>query len=74
MAISDILHYIRQNETFKYLKTLLSSSYLEEKMTDPEEFLFPVGSFIRRYSMDEFPQLFSIIIVLKSRSPSFILP
>ena len=30
-------------------------------MADPEVFLFPAGSFIRRYSMDEFPQLFSIL-------------
>ena len=30
-------------------------------MKDPKVFLFPVGSFIRRYSMDEFPQLFSIL-------------
>ena len=30
-------------------------------MADPKVFLFPAGSFIRRYSMDEFPQLFSIL-------------
>ena len=30
-------------------------------MTEPGKYLFPVGSFLRRYSMDEFPQLFSII-------------
>jgi O-antigen biosynthesis protein WbqP len=30
-------------------------------MTDPHVFLSPVGRFLRRYSMDEFPQLFSIL-------------
>ncbi len=30
-------------------------------MKDPNAFLFPIGLFLRRHSMDEFPQLFSII-------------
>jgi len=28
---------------------------------DPEQFLSPIGKFLRRYSIDELPQLFSII-------------
>ena len=31
------------------------------KMTNPNEFLTPIGDFLRRYSLDELPQLFSII-------------
>ena len=30
------------------------------KMTNPNEFLTPIGSFLRRNSLDELPQLFSI--------------
>ena len=30
-------------------------------MSKPEEYLFPFGSFLRHYSIDEFPQLFSIL-------------
>lgn len=30
-------------------------------MSDPHKYLFPFGSFLRRYSIDEFPQLFSIL-------------
>jgi O-antigen biosynthesis protein WbqP len=30
-------------------------------MKNPDEYLFPVGSFIRKYSLDELPQLFSIL-------------
>ena len=30
------------------------------KMTNPSEFLTPIGSFLRRNSLDELPQLFSI--------------
>lgn len=30
-------------------------------LESPDQYLFPLGSFIRRYSIDEFPQLFSII-------------
>ncbi len=30
------------------------------KMTNPGEFLTPIGSFLRRNSLDELPQLFSI--------------
>ena len=31
------------------------------RLTEPETFLIPIGSFIRRSSMDELPQLFSIL-------------
>ena len=31
------------------------------KMTNPNEFLTPIGGFLRRNSLDELPQLFSII-------------
>ena len=31
------------------------------KMTNPSEFLTPIGSFLRRNSLDELPQLFSIL-------------
>ena len=31
------------------------------KMTNPSEFLTPIGGFLRRNSLDELPQLFSII-------------
>ena len=31
------------------------------KMTNPNEFLTPIGGFLRRTSLDELPQLFSII-------------
>jgi O-antigen biosynthesis protein WbqP len=31
-------------------------------ITDVESYLTPIGQFIRRYSLDEFPQLFSILI------------
>jgi O-antigen biosynthesis protein WbqP len=37
---------------------------------DSNDFLFPFGSFIRRYSIDEFPQLFSIL----KRDMSFVGP
>jgi len=30
-------------------------------MTNPNLFLSPIGSFLRRYSLDEFPQLYSIL-------------
>ena len=30
-------------------------------MTDPEQFLSPIGKLLRKYSIDEFPQLFSIL-------------
>jgi O-antigen biosynthesis protein WbqP len=30
-------------------------------MTDPHVFLSPIGGFLRRYSMDEFPQIFTIL-------------
>jgi len=30
-------------------------------ITDTESYLTPIGGFIRRYSLDEFPQLFSIL-------------
>ena len=30
-------------------------------MTDPNEFLSPIGAFLRRSSLDELPQLFSIL-------------
>ena len=30
-------------------------------MTTPEDFLSPIGGFLRRNSLDEFPQLFSIL-------------
>ena len=30
-------------------------------MTDPEQFLSPIGRLLRKYSVDEFPQLFSIL-------------
>jgi O-antigen biosynthesis protein WbqP len=31
-------------------------------MTDIESYITPTGQFIRRYSLDEFPQLFSILV------------
>ena len=31
------------------------------KMTNPNEFLTPIGGFLRQYSLDELPQLFSIL-------------
>ena len=40
------------------LETPLIATHL---MKDPDSFLFPVGSFLRRFSLDEFPQIFSII-------------
>ena len=33
------------------------------KMTNPNEFLTPIGGFLRRNSLDELPQLFSIFRV-----------
>ncbi len=30
-------------------------------MTNPAKFLTPIGGFLRRFSLDEFPQLFSIL-------------
>ena len=30
-------------------------------MTNPDTFLSPIGGFLRRFSLDEFPQLFSIL-------------
>ena len=30
-------------------------------MTNPEQFLSPIGKLLRKYSIDEFPQLFSIL-------------
>ena len=32
-----------------------------DKMTNPNEFLTPIGGFLRQYSLDELPQLFSIL-------------
>jgi len=32
------------------------------KMTNPNEFLTPIGGFLRRNSLDELPQLFSILV------------
>ncbi len=40
------------------LETPLIATHL---MKDPDAFLFPFGSFLRRFSLDEFPQIFSII-------------
>ena len=31
-------------------------------MPNPDEYLFPFGSFLRRFSIDEFPQLLSILL------------
>ena len=31
------------------------------QMTNPNEFLTPIGGFLRQYSLDELPQLFSIL-------------
>ena len=39
-------------------------------LNDSNDFLYPFGSFIRRYSIDEFPQLYSII----KRDMSFVGP
>lgn len=39
-------------------------------LNDSHDFLFPFGSFIRRYSIDEFPQLYSIL----KRDMSFVGP
>jgi O-antigen biosynthesis protein WbqP len=39
-------------------------------LNDSNDFLYPFGSFIRRYSIDEFPQLYSIL----KRDMSFVGP
>lgn len=31
------------------------------RMKDPDVYLTPIGSFLRKFSLDEFPQLYSIL-------------
>ena len=40
---------------------LATPTLATHKMTNPNEFLTPIGGFLRRNSLDELPQLFSII-------------
>tara|TARA_B110000008_G_scaffold279902_1_gene329474 strand:+ start:3163 stop:3723 length:561 start_codon:yes stop_codon:yes gene_type:complete len=56
----------RRNIIFKMPKfrtmKINTPSLPSHLMQNPEEYLTPIGIFLRRYSMDELPQLFSILI------------
>jgi O-antigen biosynthesis protein WbqP len=55
----------KNNKIFKMPKfrtmQVNSPSIATHLMKDPTRFINPVGSFLRRFSLDEIPQLFSII-------------
>ena len=66
---SSVIHWStrvgRDNKTFKMPKfrsmRVGTPAVATHLMTDPEQFLSPIGKLLRKYSIDEFPQLFSIL-------------
>ena len=55
----------RDNEIFKMPKFRTMRTDAPEVAThlleDPDDYLIPVGSFLRRYSLDEFPQIWCVL-------------